>query len=202
MLDACRQARSRPLPKFMQEASAGVTLARLSLFWPPCRCLAPLGHQGYLPQSPGRCGDLWATYQEISKAKMLIIALLSAACGAHAAEERLTIASTFRPWALNDSQAFVFPRIAEKRNRGRRERLAATLRKDGDAIASALHAGVDWNSLGVAWPRGALRRLPAAFAALVAKLCGNQISASMRLCLLTGSFPHRWRTAAPTARCS
>ena len=99
---------------------------------------------------------------------MLIIALLSAACGAHAAEERLTIASTFRPWALNDSQAFVFPRIAEKRNRGRRERLAATLRKDGDAIASALHAGVDWNSLGVAWPRGALRRLPAAFAALVA----------------------------------
>jgi len=56
---------------------------------------------------------------------MLIIALLSAACGAHAAEERLTIASTFRPWALNDSQAFVFPRIAEKRNRGRRERLAS-----------------------------------------------------------------------------
>lgn len=100
---------------------------------------------------------------------MLIIAIVIAACvGAHAAEERLTIASTFRPWALNDSQAFVFPRIAEKRNRGRRERLAATLRKDGDAIASALHAGVDWNSLGVAWPRGALRRLPAAFAALVA----------------------------------
>ena len=100
---------------------------------------------------------------------MLIIAFVSAACfGAHAADERSTIASTFRPWALNDSQAFVFPRIAEKRNRGRRERLAATLRKDSDAIASALHAGVDWNSLGVAWPRGALRRLPAAFAALVA----------------------------------
>jgi hypothetical protein len=126
---------------------------------------------------------------------MMIIALLSVACAAHAAD-------AFHPWALNDSTAFVFPRIAEKRNRGRRERLAATLRKDSDAIASALHAGVDWNSLGVAWPRGALRRLPAAFAALVAKLCGNQISASMRLCLLTGSFPHRWRTAAPTARCS
>ena len=124
MLDACRQARIAAAAKICAEASAGVTLARLSLFWPPCRCLAPLGHQGYLPQSPGRCGDLWAIYQEISKAKMLIIALLSAACGAHAAEERLTIASTFRPWALNDSQAFVFPRIAEKRNRGRRERLA------------------------------------------------------------------------------
>ena len=55
---------------------------------------------------------------------MLIIALLSAAtCGAHD-DERLIIASTFRPWALNDSKAFVFPRIAEKRNRGRRERLA------------------------------------------------------------------------------
>ena len=47
-------------------------------------------------------------------------------------------------------------------------RLAATLRRDGDAIAAALNAGVDWNSLGVAWPRKALRRLPAAFAALVA----------------------------------
>ena len=100
---------------------------------------------------------------------MLIIAVVIAACvGAHAAEERVTSASTFRPWALNDSKAFVFPRIAEKRNRGRRERLAAALRKDGDAIDAALRAGVDWNSLGVAWPRGALRRLPAAFAALVA----------------------------------
>ena len=94
---------------------------------------------------------------------MLIFALLIAAC-AHAAAD----ASSFRPWALNDSKAFVFPRIAEKRNRGRRERLAATLRNDADAIAAALRAGVDWNSLGVAWPRGALRRLPAAFAALVA----------------------------------
>ena len=54
---------------------------------------------------------------------MLTIALLIAAC-AHAAGE----ATTFRPWALNDSKAFVFPRIAEKRNRGRRERLAAALR--------------------------------------------------------------------------
>ena len=61
---------------------------------------------------------------------MLMIALVSACVGAHAAEERVTSASTFRPWALNDSQAFVFPRIAEKRNRGRRERLAATLRND------------------------------------------------------------------------
>ena len=55
---------------------------------------------------------------------MLIFALLIAAC-AHAGD-----ATTFRPWALNDSKAFVFPRIAEKRNRGRRERLAATLRND------------------------------------------------------------------------
>ena len=100
---------------------------------------------------------------------MLIIAIVIAACvGAHTAEERVTSASAFRPWALNDSTAFVFPRIAEKRNRGRRERLAAALRNDADAIAAALRNGVDWNSLGVAWPRGALRRLPAAFAALVA----------------------------------
>ena len=55
---------------------------------------------------------------------MLIFALLIAAC-AHAGD-----ATTFRPWALNDSKAFVFPRIAEKRNRGRRERLAAALRND------------------------------------------------------------------------
>ena len=54
----------------------------------------------------------------------MLIALLIAAC-AHAAGD----ATTFRPWALNDSKAFVFPRIAEKRNRGRRERLAAALRK-------------------------------------------------------------------------
>ena len=55
---------------------------------------------------------------------MLIIAIVIAACvGAHAAKERVTSASTFRPWALNDSTAFVFPRIAEKRNRARRERL-------------------------------------------------------------------------------
>ena len=92
---------------------------------------------------------------------MRIIALLIAAC-AHAAGD-----ATFRPWALNDSKAFVFPRIAEKRNRARRERLAAALSKDSDAIAAALRF-VEWNSLGVAWPRGALRRLPAAFAALVA----------------------------------
>ena len=59
---------------------------------------------------------------------MLILAIVIAACvGAH--DERLTIASTFRPWALNDSTAFVFPRIAEKRNRVRRERLAAALRR-------------------------------------------------------------------------
>ena len=86
--------------------------------------------------------------------------VLSLACAAHAAD-------AFHPWALNDSTAFVFPRIAEKRNRGRRERLAAALSKDSDAIAAALRF-VEWNSLGVAWPRGALRRLPAAFAALVA----------------------------------
>ena len=53
--------------------------------------------------------------------------LLIAAC-AHAAE--VATASTFQPWALNDSKAFVFPRIAEKRNRGRRERLAAALRNE------------------------------------------------------------------------
>ena len=52
--------------------------------------------------------------------------LLIAAC-AHAAE--VATASTFQPWALNDSKAFVFPRIAEKRNRGRRERLAAASRR-------------------------------------------------------------------------
>ena len=91
----------------------------------------------------------------------MIIALLSVACAARAVD-------AFHPWGLNDSTAFVFPRIAEKRNRGRRERLAAALRNDADAIAAALRNGVDWNSLGVAWPRGALRRLPAAFAALVA----------------------------------
>ena len=90
----------------------------------------------------------------------MIIALLSVACAARAVD-------AFHPWGLNDSTAFVFPRIAEKRNRGRRERLAAALRNDADAIAAALRF-VDWNSLGVAWPRGALRRLPAAFAALVA----------------------------------
>ena len=127
---------------------------------------------------------------------MLIIALVSACVGAHAAEERVTSASTFRPWALNDSKAFVFPRIAEKRNRGRRERLAAALRNDADAIAAALRNGVDWNSLGVAWPRGALRRLPAAFAALVANCVeinfGRHAIDAMR---------HRWQTAAPTARC-
>ena len=52
----------------------------------------------------------------------LIIALLSVACTAHA--------DAFRPWGLNDSKAFVFPRIAEKRNRARHERLAAALRND------------------------------------------------------------------------
>ena len=51
----------------------------------------------------------------------MLIAFLSVAC-AHAA------ADAFHPWGLNDSKAFVFPRIAEKRNRGRRERLAAALR--------------------------------------------------------------------------
>ena len=66
---------------------------------------------------------------------MIINALLIAAC-AHAAE--VATASTFRPWALNDSKAFVFPRIAEKRNRGRRERLAATLRNDADARAAVV----------------------------------------------------------------
>ena len=65
---------------------------------------------------------------------MLIIAIVIAACvGAHGAEERVTSASTFRPWALNNSKAFVFPRIAEKRNRGRRERLVLYL------------AGWDWD---------------------------------------------------------
>ena len=73
---------------------------------------------------------------------MMTITLLSVAC-AHAAV-------AFHPWALNDSKAFVFPRIAEKRNRARRERLAAALRNDADAIAAALRADVDWNSLGVA----------------------------------------------------
>ncbi len=122
---------------------------------------------------------------------MIINALLIAAC-AHAAE--FATASTFRPWALNDSKAFVFPRIAEKRNRGRRERLAAALQKDGDAIAAALRF-VDWNSLGVAWPRRrTAAALPAAFAALVA-ICvqinfGRHAIDAMR---------HRWRTAAPTA---
>ena len=43
---------------------------------------------------------------------MIINALLIAAC-AHAAE--VATAATFRPWALNDSKAFVFPRVAEKR---------------------------------------------------------------------------------------
>ena len=54
----------------------------------------------------------------------MLIALLSV-CAAHAAVE----ASAFHPWSLNDSTAFVFPRIAEKRNRVRRERLAAALSK-------------------------------------------------------------------------
>ena len=57
--------------------------------------------------------------------KMLLIFALLIAERAHAAE--LATASIFRPWALDDSKAFVFPRIAEKRNRGRRERLAAAL---------------------------------------------------------------------------
>ena len=57
----------------------------------------------------------------------MTIALLSVACAAR-------VAGAFHPWALNDSKAFVFPRIAEKRNRGRRERLAAALSKDSDAI--------------------------------------------------------------------
>ena len=71
----------------------------------------------------------------VAKSEMLMIinTLLIAAC-AHAAE--VATASTFRPWALNDSTAFVFPRIAEKRNRGRRERLSAALRNDADAIAA------------------------------------------------------------------
>ena len=81
---------------------------------------------------------------------LLIIALLNVACAAHA--------DAFHPWALNDSKAFVSPRIAEKRNRARRERLAATLRNDADAIAAALRNGVDWNSLGS--PPGRLRRRP------------------------------------------
>ena len=67
---------------------------------------------------------------------MIINALLIAAC-AHAAGD-----ATFRPWALNDSKAFVFPRIAEKRNRGRRERLAAALQKDGDAMGTVWAAEV------------------------------------------------------------
>ena len=58
----------------------------------------------------------------------MMIALLSVVLAAHA--------DAFHPWALNDSKAFVFPRIAEKRNRARRERLAATLRNDADAIAA------------------------------------------------------------------
>ena len=56
----------------------------------------------------------------------MLIALLSVVCAAQAAE-------AFHPWGLNDSKAFVFPRIAEKRNRGRRERLATALRNDADA---------------------------------------------------------------------
>ena len=63
---------------------------------------------------------------------MRIIALLISAC-AHAAGD-----ATFRPWALNDSTAFVFPRIAEKRNRARRERLAAALSKECTAPSSRL----------------------------------------------------------------
>ena len=46
---------------------------------------------------------------------LLIMALLSVACA--------RAADAFHPWGLNDSKAFVFPRIAEKRNRVRRERL-------------------------------------------------------------------------------
>ena len=76
-----------------------------------------LNHQG----DAAICDDIFK-----QKVKMLIInALLIAAC-AHAAGD----ATTFRPWALNDSKAFVFPRIAEKRNRGRRERLATALLND------------------------------------------------------------------------
>ena len=115
------------------------------------------GHQGTVLNHQGDaavCDDI------LKQVKMKSIVLLAVACAAHAAD-------AFHPWALNDSKAFVFPRIAEKRNRGRRERLAAALHNDGDAIAAALRF-VDWNSLGVAWPRGVLRRLPAAFAALVA----------------------------------
>ena len=52
---------------------------------------------------------------------LLIMALLSVACA--------RAADAFHPWALNDSKAFVFPRIAEKRNRVRRGRLAAALRR-------------------------------------------------------------------------
>ena len=58
----------------------------------------------------------------------MVNVLLIAAC-AHAAE--VATASTFRPWALNDSTAFVFPRIAEKRNRVRRERLVKTRARTG-----------------------------------------------------------------------
>jgi len=69
------------------------------------------------------CGHLSRDKFEDRQNMLIIAALLSAAaCGAHD-DERLIIASTFRPWALNDSKAFVFPRVAEKRNRGRRERL-------------------------------------------------------------------------------
>ena len=110
--------------RLTRRPSAYLTLARLSAVWswgPDVPFLAPLTTGGTALNHQGDaaiCDDIFK-----QKVKMLIInALLIAAC-AHAAGD----ATTFRPWALNDSKAFVFPRIAEKRNRGRRERLAAAL---------------------------------------------------------------------------
>ena len=81
-------------------------------------CLAPPDHQGTILNyqvDAVICGHISRDTKEHRQNMLIIAALLSAAaCGAHD-DERLTIASTFRPWALNDSKAFVFPRVAEKR---------------------------------------------------------------------------------------
>ena len=86
------------------------------------------GHQGSVLNHQGDA----AVFHDIFKASEKMIALLIVTFAAHAA------ADAFHPWGLNDSKAFVFPRIAEKRNRARRERLAATLRNDADARAAVV----------------------------------------------------------------
>ena len=66
----------------------------------------------------------------------------------------LARAAAFSPWARNDTNAYIFTDHLNGVLEKRRRRLDSLRRKGGDTIIrDAVGRGLDWNALGVAFPR-------------------------------------------------